>query len=40
LVDASRYLLLTGSDPVDALLHCLEVAKHLLELLLIGERGG
>jgi hypothetical protein len=36
LVDGSRYLLLTGRDPVDALPHCVEVAQYLVELLLIG----
>jgi hypothetical protein len=36
LVDGSRYLLLTGRDPVDALPHCVEVAQCLVELLLIG----
>jgi hypothetical protein len=39
LVDASRYLLLTRSDPVDALPNCVDVAQHPVEPLLIGESG-
>jgi hypothetical protein len=40
LIDASRYLILTGSDPVDALPLGMDVAQHLGELVLIGDRGG
>jgi hypothetical protein len=39
LVDASRYLLLTGSEPIDALSNCVDVMQYLVELLLIGEIG-
>jgi hypothetical protein len=37
LVDASRYLLLTSSGPVDALPHCVEVAQHRVECDHIGS---
>jgi hypothetical protein len=40
LVDASRYLLLTGSELIDALPNCVDVAQYLVELLPIGEMGG
>jgi|GraSoi2013_115cm_1033766.scaffolds.fasta_scaffold167095_2 hypothetical protein len=33
--DLPRHLFLTGGDPVDALLHRIEVERHCVELLLI-----
>jgi hypothetical protein len=38
LIDASRYLLLTGGDPVDALPHGVDIERHCTELLLIEGR--
>jgi hypothetical protein len=35
LADGARYLLLTSSDPIDALPHCVEVTQHRIELLVI-----
>jgi hypothetical protein len=40
LVDATGYLLLTGGDPVDALLHRVEIKRHCAELLVIERRRG
>jgi hypothetical protein len=31
---------LTGSEPIDALPNCVDVAQYLVEPLLIGEMGG
>jgi hypothetical protein len=38
LIDASRYLLLTGGDPVDALPHGVDIERHCAKLLLIEGR--
>jgi hypothetical protein len=37
-VDATGYLLLIGGDPVDALLHRVEIKRHCAELLVIERR--
>jgi hypothetical protein len=39
-IDASTHLLLTGSDPIDGLSNCMDVAQYLVELRLIRDRGG